>query len=146
MLCSKVSLWFWRHLQTQFATQHNSFLKQLELMHLESDWLLLGSLDCVESPVEVRQDGVSVRGQGSNQSRTLSTPCADTYEFCSSVLAWLPFPSPLSEFLYWFKYYRREKCSQFERGVENGKKRKGGHLEASGMQSSHRWTFSTEGS
>lgn len=78
----------------------------------ESDWLLLGSLRCVESPVEVRQDGVSVRGQGSNQSRALLTPCADTYEFCSNSLTWLPVPSPLRSDCRFRsqRRRRREKC------------------------------------
>lgn len=49
-----------RHLQTQFATQHDSFLKPQELVHLgpiESDWSLLGSPHCVDSLMEVRQEG-----------------------------------------------------------------------------------------
>lgn len=102
VLNSKVILWCLRvrtHLQTQLVTQQSSFFKQLGPVLLgltESDWLLTGSLHCVESPVEVRRAGsvLEVRGQGSNQGRKLLTPCADTYEFCSNNLTLLPFPSP----------------------------------------------------
>lgn len=71
VLNSKVILWCLRvrtHLQTQLVTQQSSFFKQLGPVLLgltESDWLLTGSLHCVESPVEVRRAGsvLEVRGQ-----------------------------------------------------------------------------------
>lgn len=101
MLDSKVILWCLRvktRLQTQLATQQSSFLKHLGLVLLvlnESDWLLTGSLHCVES----QTSGVRVRGQGSNQGRKLSTPCADTWVlFLQSDTASFPLTSIFSDY------------------------------------------------
>lgn len=72
VLSSRVFLWrclrVRRHLRTQFETQHG---EAIGAGVARSDWLLLGSLDCVESPEGVRQEGVSVRGQGSNQRQNI---------------------------------------------------------------------------
>lgn len=58
-----------------------------------SVWLiyLLGHLAVSRVRRRSGERGVSVRGQGSNQGRTL---CADTYESCSDSRTRLPFPSP----------------------------------------------------
>lgn len=79
MLKSKVILWFCvsRRLQTQFATQQ-ILLVQLEAVHLglpESDWLPLGSLHCVESPVEVRQEGPVLEVMGQVKQNFIDTMC-----------------------------------------------------------------------
>lgn len=57
-------------LQTQLVTQQSTW-DWCFLFSKGSDWLLTGSLHCVESQTV----GVRVRGQGSHQGRKLSTAC-----------------------------------------------------------------------
>ena len=143
-----------RHLQTQLATQQqSSLLKQLGLVYLCSHWVWLitswvTSL-CWESGGGQTGGGVSVRGEGSYHSRTLLTPCADTYEFSSNKSDMASFPLA-SIFFPWFVDIniaggRGGKCfSVWIRSSDWGKRGKQAMWKLFGMQSSHRWTRRAE--
>lgn len=84
------------HLQTQLATQKSSLEKKQPLIGtvdswFQSDWFTYWVTWLCRESDGGQASGVSVRGQGSNQGRTL---CADTYESCSDSRTRLPFPSP----------------------------------------------------
>lgn len=64
----------------------------------QSDWFTYWVTWLCRESGGGQASGVSVRGQGSNQGRTL---CADTYESCSDSRTRLPFPSPQPILIIW---------------------------------------------